>query len=481
MGTGRELARIMRGGAFTGHSDRSLLARFAEGDAAAFEALLLRHGPHVLNICRKLLADRHEVEDAFQATFLVLVRSARSIRTAGDGSLSPWLCTVAYRVAQRARTRRIRRVARERPFDSIPEAVDARPDRDSHPSLREAAAAIHEELALLPDRLRTAIVCCYLDGLTHEAAAARLGWPVGTVRSRLARARARLRDRLSRRGLAPGDADLALLLARPIELTVPDSLARATVSLVTNPLTCTAGASVAPASVLELVKGVLMPMVLRKTTLAALMTLPLIALVFAGVALAFPQDGAAPASRSPLPRSVSRPVDQPDATTYPVAYYVGDLLLRPADLPKDGQQPRVDMVPLIRIIRSTIAPGTWKLQDGSDSEARVEEVVESGLAEKQGKDPSPGHKVGRIIPFYLSISLIISQTAEVHEQIATLLSCLRKYRQHLDASPGPSPDSIPLSGLKKMHVEELKRLIEDVRRKLDLLEPPGRDATKSRP
>ena len=98
----RELTRVFREGTLTGSSDRVLLAQFVDGrDEAAFEALLRRHGPLVLNICRKLLRDCQEVEDAFQATFLVLVRKAGSLTF--EGSLAPWISTVAYRIAARAR------------------------------------------------------------------------------------------------------------------------------------------------------------------------------------------------------------------------------------------------------------------------------------------------------------------------------------------------------------------------------------------
>jgi RNA polymerase sigma factor (sigma-70 family) len=200
----RHLGRAFEGSGVTGLSEGQLLARFAEGrDELAFEALLDRHGSMVLGVCRGLLDDPRDADDAFQATFLILVKKARGVQD-GD-SLGPWLYGVARRVSLRARSDAARRRARERP--EVEPIVPPRQAEDAE--LRELRALVREEVDRLKTHERMAVLLCDLEGLTHEQAADRLGWPVGTVKGRLFRARDTLKGRLARRGLAP-EALLAL-------------------------------------------------------------------------------------------------------------------------------------------------------------------------------------------------------------------------------------------------------------------------------
>src|SRR5262245_32292642 len=150
-------------------SDRELLGHFLTGkDEAAFEAIVRRHGPMVFDVCRKMLANAADAEDAFQATFLVLARKAASIRN--TTSLASWLHGVAYRTACRARTNFARR-RRHEARGAAPEPPEAEGDL----TWREAQAVIHQELAALAERYRSPLVLCYLGGKTQEAAAAELG------------------------------------------------------------------------------------------------------------------------------------------------------------------------------------------------------------------------------------------------------------------------------------------------------------------
>ena len=205
---GRQLERLWASGTLTGLSDSQLLGRYVDGRGrdtvaeAAFRELVHRHGPMVLAVCRQLLRHRHDADDAFQATFLVLVRKARSIRV--DESLAPWLCSVAYRTARRAREI----AARYRPMDAvrIEEPAGPSPDDTYHFDLRPL---LHEELNRLPDKFRDVIVLCHLEGKSHEEAAQLLRWPIGTVSSRLSRGRRLLRSRLERRGLEVSPAMLS--------------------------------------------------------------------------------------------------------------------------------------------------------------------------------------------------------------------------------------------------------------------------------
>ncbi len=151
-----------------------LVSREDETRSAAFEVLVDRHGPMVLDVCRNVLRDDHEAEDAFQATFLILARQARSIRQ--RGSVGSWLFGVATRVASRARVDAARRRARERAF-----AQDAAARAPSN-SDAAAKAALHEEIAQLPERYREPIVLCYLEGMSYQAAAERLGCLIGRIR-----------------------------------------------------------------------------------------------------------------------------------------------------------------------------------------------------------------------------------------------------------------------------------------------------------
>ena len=203
----RYLADLFRNGTPAALSDTELLNRFAsrqsehdETAELAFAALLARHGPMVLRVCRAVLGDRHEVEDAFQATFLVLAVRARSIRR--RGSVASWLHGVALRVAASERSR----AARRRRHELVRAAMTSSTTQDagSDPVCdHELTLVIQEEIGRLPEKYRAAVVLCYLEGLTHEMAAEHLGWPVGSVKSRLAWARERLRVRLTRRGVAP--------------------------------------------------------------------------------------------------------------------------------------------------------------------------------------------------------------------------------------------------------------------------------------
>jgi RNA polymerase sigma factor (sigma-70 family) len=202
-----------------GETDRQLLQRFAtQRDGAAFEALVHRHGGMVWRVCRQVLGEAHAAEDAFQATFLVLVRKAGSVGR--PELLANWLYGVARRVALRARKTRARRETHERPGAEAlaAAAVEDAPRHDPEPVL-------HEELERLPAKYRSPMVLCYLEGRTNEEAAQQLQWPVGTLKVRLLRGREILRTRLVRRGLVLSAAVLTTSLAAEAAAAVPPALA----------------------------------------------------------------------------------------------------------------------------------------------------------------------------------------------------------------------------------------------------------------
>jgi RNA polymerase sigma factor (sigma-70 family) len=204
-------------------SDAQLLERFVVcRDEGAFAALLGRHGPLVLGVCRQVLQDDHDAEDAFQATFLVLARRAASIRR--HEALAAWLHRVAVNIARTARTSAALRRTHERQAGAMAKAHDG-----GDPALSDWQAVLHEEVNRLPEKYRAPVVLCYLGGKTNEEAAHELGWPVGTVKGRLGRARTLLRRRLSGRGLAlPAGGVAAVLTSSAVRAAVPPTLARAT-------------------------------------------------------------------------------------------------------------------------------------------------------------------------------------------------------------------------------------------------------------
>src|SRR5262249_14259999 len=181
--------------------DRQLLDQFAaRGDEAAFAALVARHGPMVLRVCRRVLRHEQDAEDAFQATFLVLARHTGSIRK--REALAEWVHGVADRTAMRAKRSAARRRNREARLRAVP------PRAAPGPTWDEVQAALDEELRCLPEAFRQAFVLCVLEGKSVPEAAADLGCKPGTLSSRLTRARQQLRRRLTRRGI-----ELSALLA----------------------------------------------------------------------------------------------------------------------------------------------------------------------------------------------------------------------------------------------------------------------------
>jgi RNA polymerase sigma factor (sigma-70 family) len=256
----RLLRVLLEDGTVGGFTDAQLIERFVareDGTAEpAFAVLVERHGPLVTGVCRAVLRDQHAAEDAFQATFLVLVKKASSLRL--HSSLGPWLHAVAYRVACDARSTAARRAKHERRVAEMAaqaEGTTRRPVEDLESSL-------HEEIEKLAERHRRPIVLCDLEGLTHEQAARLLGTPVGTIKSRLARGRELLRHRLSRRGVALSvgtmTAALAVNACKAGVLNAEVEQMARTAMLVGERGLLTAG--VVPASVAILAQGVLKSM-----------------------------------------------------------------------------------------------------------------------------------------------------------------------------------------------------------------------------
>jgi RNA polymerase sigma factor (sigma-70 family) len=272
---------LFRDGALGDVSDEQLIEQFVHGQSeageGAFEVLLERHGPMVFRTCRTILRDRHDAEDAFQATFLVLARQARSIRN--PASLASWLHGVARRVACHARSAEWRRRRHERQ-----RAADLADPCVIEPRLDDLAEVVHSEIDSLPERYRAAVVLCDIEGLTEGQAARRLGRPVGTIRSQLSRGRQHLRGRLIRRGLAPAVALIGLTRAALAEeRIVPSALVSATVESAREfAVAQTVTAELVASAAGVLAEGFLRRLVMIRIQLTAIVALGAIAIATAG-------------------------------------------------------------------------------------------------------------------------------------------------------------------------------------------------------
>ena len=242
-------------------SDGQLLGRFVgQRDEAAFAVLLKRHGPLVWQLCRNLLQEAQDAEDAFQATFLVLVKQARAISK--RESVSSWLHGVAYRIAFRARSDIRRRRDKESATARQPDVDGTVDQRD-----QELRFRLHDEIGRLPEKYRTPIVLCYLMDKSRSEAAEELGWSEGTVKGRLERGRDLLRMRLTNRGLAlSAGVCVSVLCHESVCGALPSSLiemtSRAAAQVVAGSMT----AAVVSHQVAHLVKGALKTMFLKKIT-----------------------------------------------------------------------------------------------------------------------------------------------------------------------------------------------------------------------
>jgi RNA polymerase sigma factor (sigma-70 family) len=278
-------------GTCSGLTDGELIERFREGGGKdgerAFEALVTRHGPMVLGVCRHFLTDPVALHDAFQATFLVLARRAGAIRN--RESVGSWLYGVALRVAARGRATSIRREIRDRRAIAaarcaVVPLIESRAGASVEGA--DGAEVVHQEVGRLPEKYRSPVVLCYLEGLTHEEAAARLGWPVGTVRSRLSWARNTLRFRLTRRGItAPSAAgpllawlvsDTAGRAAAAAPSVLPEGLAPSVARAATRfAFSQSVATGSLPVVAMELAQGVLTTMLLKKLTITGCVILSL--------------------------------------------------------------------------------------------------------------------------------------------------------------------------------------------------------------
>jgi RNA polymerase sigma factor (sigma-70 family) len=342
------------------------------------------------------LKDRDAAEDAFQATFLALVRGAGSVRK--RDSVASWLHGAALRVSACARASGARRRSHERRWAA------GRATSGDAPQGDDLGAVLHEEVGRLPANYRAAVLLCDLEGLSHDEAARHLGLPIGTVKSRVARGRERLRSKLARRGFAPSAGAIGLTLAREAGAAVRPSLAASAVKLAIGFAggRGTAGMILSPVEWLARLDYRRLMMRRLRALAAGLAT---VSVLSAGVSV-LAQQGRGTASPAPARR---QPQEAPKPRTIAKTYAVADLLGMSAQA--TTQRPQVNMGPLIQLISSTVAPGTWTIMNADGMPVEGAEL---------------DNHMGSIIPFILSGSLIIRHSAEVHAQVEERLGQIRR-------------------------------------------------------
>jgi RNA polymerase sigma factor (sigma-70 family) len=291
-------AALMPGG--VGPTDGQLLEEFiARRDEAAFEVLVRRHGPMVLGVCRRVLRNEADADDAFQATFLVLVRKAAVVRPREQ--VGNWLYGVAYRTALKARAAAARRRAKEKQARPMPH-----PGSETEDAGQELRRLLDEELNRLPDKYRVAVVLCELEGRPRKQVARQLGVPEGTLSSRLATARRLLAGRLACRGVALAGAALAALGGETARAAVSAALRAETVKAAALVAAGQAVTGVASATVAALAEGVLKDMLLTKLKVATLVLLAVAALM-AGAVLFHAGAAEPPGDKKDEPKAESGP------------------------------------------------------------------------------------------------------------------------------------------------------------------------------
>jgi RNA polymerase sigma factor (sigma-70 family) len=419
-----------------GLTDAELLQRWTQRhDEAAFELLVLRHGRLVLSVCQRLLNRADDVEDAFQTTFLVLVRKGGGI--ARRQALAAWLHTVALRAALAARARQRR--------ESVAPVPDDLAAQDSvHAETRELRAALDEEVRRLPEIYRTAFVLCHLEGLTHEEAARELGLSVGTVGSRLTRARQRLRNRLAGRGLAP-----STLAVPSLTTLIPAQLARGTVRAALAVAVGGPVDGVVPARVVSLTEGVLRAMLSTKLKTACAVLLSLSVLVVGGRAVGhWALHAQTPRTAEP---SIVAPADPRAASTSPSA--------KPGSSANAGTSP-AEAVELLEV-RVRIKKAEQRIAQRGAEGARLRFANTKALAESKAVSSSE-----------LNLAQMDLQKAEGQVEVkdgelaeAELL--LKHARRRL-----PTPAAAPPARDLEQRVRDLEQRVEQLTRDVERLSAP---------
>jgi RNA polymerase sigma factor (sigma-70 family) len=412
-------------------TDAQLLDRYlASRDAGSFAAIVQRHGPMVWGVCRRLLRDHQDAEDAFQATFLVLVRKAASVLP--RQMVGNWLHGVARQTAIKARALAARRSMRECQVTDMPERETIPPA-----SWQDLQSVLDEELLRLPPRYRAVVLLCDLEGKTRKEAARQLGVPIGSIAGWLARARAMLAKRLTRRGVSLSGASIATALVQyEASATLPAWVASSTIDAASRYAAGSLAAGAIRAPVAVLTEGVLNSMLLSKlkATLALVLVAGLLGTGITTLAISAtageepkpkvpPQAKsgklvAEPADSPPDLRKLKQEVDRLRTELEAIKKQVNAA-------PKAAVDPNVDNEPKLAIQIYPIA----KLIGDNDTEESAIRVL-TATVRPQTWTTAGG--LGTIEYFAAGKSLVVNQTEDVHVLIAKLLADLLKVKEAED-------------------------------------------------
>jgi RNA polymerase sigma factor (sigma-70 family) len=453
----RHYRALFESGSFCGLSDGELLARFftRDGDSAelAFAVLVERHASAVMRICKAIVGNASDAEDAFQATFLVLATKAGRLTV--RETLAPWLASVARRISRRARGAALARAARELRAAGLAEMRETSVD-----DREDDAAVLHEEIERLPERYRLPLLLCDLECQSHQDAARALGWPLGTVKSRQARGRQRLRARLSRRGFS-GSLPIGWGV-KSIRSFVTDSLIQATARAAVGSVSCGTAAGAVSAAVSNLVTNTLRAMIMTRLTILVGVLLTLCGGVAATVVA---QTYADPTKRSgtlPLTHLAELAIATPDAA--PVFEYEIRIW-------KDG-------VPVTPTMKMRAHPGETSQLKIPEGTVNLSFQPRSEPAKPTGASANPGSPAGgtQVADQAAAIELLTKareQAARTNAQ--ELLQNIARVRWSRDAEkrknrdPGPTKEASSDIALKAAGAEskdQEKRLAE-IERKLE--------------
>jgi RNA polymerase sigma factor (sigma-70 family) len=405
-------------------------------DDAAFAALVRRHGPMVWGVCRRLLHHHHDAEDAFQATFLVLVRKASSVEP--REMVGNWLYGVAYQTARKARSMAARRKGRERQVVELPE-----PAVEEHDVWQDLQPLLDQELSRLPDKYRAPLVLCDLEGKTRMEAAQQLGWPEGTVAGRLATARRMLARRLARHGPALSGGALAAVLTENLATAgVPAAVVSSTIKAASLFAAGTgAAAGTISVQVAALTEGVLKAMLFTKLKVGMMLLVVAALIGAAGVIYQTraAEPGPGPAGSEKLQNqlnkagptvAVARPEEDDQkgaagarrlqAEVERLRAEIEELKKR---LEQQGRKEKADegkLVTKVYPVASLIAEGT---PEGAQPLMRVlaKSIEPISWSENGGE--------GSMEYFPQGGSLVIRQSSDVHKQVHELLDALRKTKK----------------------------------------------------
>jgi RNA polymerase sigma factor (sigma-70 family) len=430
-----QLVRALRTQACADQTDGQLLSQYlSRRDEAAFVALLLRHGPMVLGVCRRVLGNAADAEDAFQATFLVLVRKASSL--SGRAVLGDWLHGVARRTALSARRACARRRAKEQAM--------ARPDVQGEPIQDDWLPLLDEELSRLPDNYRLPIVLCDLEGKTRREAADRLGWPEGTVAGRLARGRALLARRLVRRGGAVSSGALAAVLAQnAASACVSEALVHATARAASlSAAGSGAATAVVSARVAALTEGVVRAMFLAKLkTVSCVLALTI--LVGLGAVALVPGSGHVPAAgAAPAPQKVGDAKPGPEAQE----------LVRQLGDPSFAKREAAEEALAGMGARAAAAVGAG-MRDADPEVAKRCAAVWPRLWQAEIARPDAERLAGYTHPLWTRFRKVAGDDASSRKLFAELAADLRRFQklEAIDADPAKAKDA---------YTAELKERVE---------------------